>query len=75
MAQPIGGRFIFGGGGRNLWRNQWEAVLVAAAKGATYAATNKRPSYSLWPRAQLMAHPIGGRFSRGGRGRNLWRNQ
>ena len=30
MAQPIGGRFIFGAPGRNLWRN----VLLSAPQGA-----------------------------------------
>ena len=75
MAQPKGGRLIRGSRGRNLWLNQWEAVLVAAAKGATYAATNRRPFYCRWRRAQPMAQPKGGRFIFGGRGRNLWRNQ
>ena len=75
MAQPIGGRFIFGSRGRNLWRNQWEDVLVAAAKGATYGATNRRPFYFRRPRAQPMAQPIGDRLILGGRGHSLWGNQ
>ena len=36
-AQPIGGRFIRGGRGRNLWRNQQEAGLVAAAEAQPMA--------------------------------------
>ena len=36
MAQPIGDSFILGGQGRNLWRNQWEAILFSAAEGAAY---------------------------------------
>ena len=58
MAQPIGDSFIIGGRGRNLWHNQWEAVLFSAAEGATDGATNGR-SFSSWrPRAQHMAHPM-----------------
>ena len=52
MAQPIGGRFIFGGRGRNLWRNQWEAVSFSAAEGAIFGATNKRQFYTLGGRGR-----------------------
>ena len=38
MAQPIGDRFIFGGRGRNLWRNQWEAVLYSRRPRAQHLA-------------------------------------
>ena len=75
MAQPVGGRFIFGGRGCNLWLNQYEAVSFSTAEGATYGATYERPFYFRRPRAQPMAQPIGGRFIRGSRGRNIWRNQ
>eukprot|EP00959_Pyramimonas_sp_CCMP1952_P467431 9491593-Pyramimonas_sp.AAC.1 len=75
MAQPIGGRLIFGVQGRNLRRNQPEDVLSSAAKGATYGATSRRTSYSRRLRAQPMAQLIGGRSIPGGRGRSLWRNQ
>ena len=45
MAQAIGGRFIFGGRGCNLWRNKQDAVLFSAAEGATFGATNRRQFY------------------------------
>eukprot|EP00959_Pyramimonas_sp_CCMP1952_P069183 1444111-Pyramimonas_sp.AAC.1 len=50
MAQPMGGRFIIGGRGRNLWRNQSEDYLFSAAEGATYGETNRSPLYSRRPR-------------------------
>ena len=75
MAQPIGGSVILGGRGRNLWRNQQEAVLCSAAEGATHGATNRRQLYSGRPRAQPVAQPIEGRLILGGRGGNLCRNQ
>ena len=62
MAQPIGDGFFLGGRWRDLWRNQEETVLLAAALGATYGASNRSPFYF-------------DRFIFGGRGRNLWRNQ
>ena len=75
MAQPIGASFIFGGQGRNLWRNQLEPVLFSAGESATYGATDRSQLYSRRARAQPMAQPIGASFILGGRGRNLWRNQ
>ena len=41
MAQPMGGMLILGGLGRNLWRNQKEAVLFATAEGATHRRRNR----------------------------------
>ena len=56
MAQPIRGRFILGGRGRNLWCNQKEDVIFSAAEGATYGATNKGGAfYFRRSRAQPMA--------------------
>ena len=89
-AQPIGGRFIRGGRGRNLWRNHLDVILFAAAEGATYGATKRRPFSLRRLRVQPIggatdgrplyfrrrrAQPIGDCFIFGGGGRNLWRNQ
>ena len=59
MAQPIGSRFMFGGGGRNLWRNNEEAVLYSRRPRAQHLA-------------QQIGGVV---FIVGGLGRNLWRNQ
>eukprot|EP00959_Pyramimonas_sp_CCMP1952_P075874 1586007-Pyramimonas_sp.AAC.1 len=59
MAQPIGNGVIFGGRGRNLWRNQSETVLFSAAEGATYGAIYGATNRRRLPRAQPMAQPIG----------------
>merc|ERR1712153_235858 len=66
---------MFGGRGRNLWRNQSEPVLCSAGEGAIYGAINRSPCYVRRARAQPMAQPIGARCMFGGRGRNAWRNQ
>ena len=75
MAQPIADPFILGGRGRNLYRNQWEAVLFSAAERATYCATNRRPLYSRRPSAQPKEQPIVGRCILGGRRRRRRRRR
>eukprot|EP00959_Pyramimonas_sp_CCMP1952_P085347 1784943-Pyramimonas_sp.AAC.1 len=52
-------RCMFGGRGRNLWRNQWGTLGFQAAEGATHGATNGRRPYSLRPGARTVAQPIG----------------
>ena len=76
MAQPVGGRFIFGGRGRKIWRNQLEAVLCSAAEGAIYGATRRRQFYfSAAESATFGATNRRQFYILGGRGRNIWRHQ
>ena len=60
MAHAIAGRFVLGGRARNLWPNQWQAVLFSAAGRAIHGVSSSRPFHHRRPSELFMARPTGG---------------